>query len=102
IFLEPSRDPARRKGRLAKSGAVFACPARAPAKEIIDMTRLFSFFSRCMPAGTLALVVAIACSSAARAADPQPAAGEKELPLSRVVLYSSGVGFYEHDAQIEG
>ncbi len=33
-----------------------------------------------------------------------PAADEKpsELPLERVVLFSSGVGFYEHQGQIEG
>jgi hypothetical protein len=34
----------------------------------------------------------------ARAADEKPS----DLPLKRVVLFSSGVGFYEHNGQIEG
>ncbi len=32
----------------------------------------------------------------------QPAPGEAALPLSRVVLFSSGVGYFQRDGQVEG
>ena len=38
----------------------------------------------------------------ARAADPKGPEGAPGLPLSGVVLYTSGVGYFERDGQVEG
>lgn len=45
----------------------------------------------------LALGIAVVASPVAAADKP-----EAELPLKRIVLFNSGVGFFEHGAQIEG
>jgi hypothetical protein len=45
-----------------------------------------------------ALISVTGLVGAASAADEKPS----DLPLKRVVLFSSGVGFYEHNGQIEG
>jgi hypothetical protein len=45
-----------------------------------------------------ALISVSGLVGAASAADEKPS----DLPLKRVVLFSSGVGFYEHNGQIEG
>jgi hypothetical protein len=45
-----------------------------------------------------ALLLAIAIPVAARAEGPQPS----NLPLTRVVMFSSGVGFFERDGQVTG
>jgi len=47
---------------------------------------------------TLAVVAGLLATSAAAAAEP----AEKQLPLKRAVLFSSGVGFFEHRADVEG
>ncbi|MEX2027553.1 MAG: hypothetical protein WEH44_09630, partial [Pirellulaceae bacterium] len=44
-------------------------------------------------------IVATCLAAGALAADDDKAS---ELPLNRVVLFSSGVGFYEHNGQIDG
>jgi hypothetical protein len=49
-------------------------------------------------AAALLLAVPLSFSTGLRAADEKTS----ELPLDRVVLFSSGVGFYEHNGQIEG
>src|SRR5687768_1624174 len=48
--------------------------------------------------GLLAIAVLTTSLTASRAADEKAS----DLPLNRVVLFSSGVGFYEHNGQIEG
>src|SRR2546426_10027931 len=55
----------------------------------------------------LSLVVLLSLSLAVRAADPQPEAPpqvspQPTLPLSEVVLYSSGVGYFQRDGSIDG
>ena len=46
----------------------------------------------------IALTAALLGTRAGRAED----AGQAQLPLSRVVLFSSGVGFFEHQGTVEG
>src|SRR5579862_7027831 len=41
-------------------------------------------------------------ATAAKAAAAVPAARIQKLPLRRVVLYKSGVGYFEHDGQVRG
>ncbi|MBS0208751.1 MAG: hypothetical protein JSS27_07340 [Planctomycetes bacterium] len=50
---------------------------------------------------TIGAVTGALAAQTVTAADPKPA-GPEALPLSRVVMFSSGVGFYEHAGQIEG
>jgi hypothetical protein len=45
----------------------------------------------------LGLSLAAFSSTAASAADPQPAAAADALPLKKVVLFTSGVGFFQHE-----
>jgi hypothetical protein len=58
--------------------------------------------------GLLALAVRSATAEDPPAGTPDAAAGDKEptkataLPLSKVVLFSSGVGFFEHDGHVTG
>jgi hypothetical protein len=47
---------------------------------------------------TLAAIIVASLAAPSWAADEKPS----DLPLTRVVLFSSGVGFYEHNGQIEG
>src|SRR3989442_9579184 len=59
------------------------------------------------PLSLLSLVVFLSLSLAVRAADPQPEAPpqvspQATLPLSEVVLYSSGVGYFQRDGSIDG
>jgi len=50
-----------------------------------------------------AVVGLLASASWILAADPEAAPAEqKSLPLSRVVLFSSSVGFFEHSGEVEG
>lgn len=49
---------------------------------------------------SLALLAAAAAAAARQAPAQDPAA--QQLPVKRVVLYNSGVGYFEHQAQIEG
>ncbi len=56
--------------------------------------------SRCPPLGALLLLlVIVATSSVTTGADEKKST---ELPLSRVVMFSSGVGFYEHNGEMQG
>jgi hypothetical protein len=48
----------------------------------------------------LGLSLAAFSSTAASAADPQPAAAADALPLEKVVLFTSGVGFFQHAGQV--
>lgn len=48
------------------------------------------------------LVLAAALLLPGSSALAQQAAGEAALPLSRVVLFSSGVGYFQRDGQVEG
>lgn len=60
------------------------------------------------PVSALALAVCVGLSLAAfantpaSAADPRPAAGADALPLEKVVLFTSGVGFFQHAGQVTG
>ena len=59
------------------------------------------------PLVLLSLVVLLSLSLTVRAADPQPEAPpqvspQATLPLSEVVLYSSGVGYFQRDGSIDG
>src|SRR5438876_3741148 len=59
------------------------------------------------PLVLLSLVVLLFLSLTVRAADPQPEAPpqvspQATLPLSEVVLYSSGVGYFQRDGSIDG
>src|SRR3989442_4350561 len=59
------------------------------------------------PLVLLSLVVFLSLSLTVRAADPQPEAPpqvspQAVLPLSEVVLYSSGVGYFQRDGSIDG
>src|SRR5947208_2441476 len=46
------------------------------------------------------LAVAVVMNTAAQAQEPR--AEEPPLPLKRVVLFSSSVGFFEHQGEVEG
>ncbi len=48
------------------------------------------------------MVLAAALLLPGSSALAQPAPGEAALPLSRVVLFSSGVGYFQRDGQVEG
>ncbi len=48
------------------------------------------------------LSLAAFANTPASAADPQPAAGADALPLEKVVLFTSGVGFFQHAGQVTG
>jgi hypothetical protein len=50
---------------------------------------------------TACLAFSMAALSAA-AADPKPAAAADGLPLKKVVLFTSGVGFFQHAGQVTG
>jgi hypothetical protein len=51
----------------------------------------------------LILIVALPwMASVATAADPVPGAGAPPLPLSEVVLYTSGVGYFHHEGKVDG
>ena len=55
---------------------------------------------RCPPLGALLLLlVIVATHSVTTGADEKKST---ELPLSRVVMFSSGVGFYEHNGEMQG
>lgn len=60
------------------------------------------------PVSTFALALCVGLSLAAfantpaSAADPKPAAGADALPLEKVVLFTSGVGFFQHAGQVTG
>lgn len=49
----------------------------------------------------LAIITALAVGLAASLAHAQQAEGEK-LPVERIVLFNSGVGFFEHRGEVEG
>jgi hypothetical protein len=52
-------------------------------------------------ARALCLVLSLA-GVPAFAADPQPAAAAAQLPLKKVVLFTSGVGFFQHAGKVTG
>jgi len=58
------------------------------------------------PVQLLALALCLGCSltafsnTPAAAADPQPAAAADALPLEKVVLFTSGVGFFQHAGKV--
>jgi len=60
------------------------------------------------PVSALALALCVTLSLAASAntpasaAEPKPAAGADALPLEKVVLFTSGVGFFQHAGQVTG
>ena len=60
------------------------------------------------PVSALALALCVGLSLAAFtntpafAADPKPTAGADALPLEKVVLFTSGVGFFQHAGQVTG
>jgi hypothetical protein len=53
---------------------------------------------RILRAGALALAIA----GVAAAQEKPPAAGEAEVPVREVVLFSSGVGYFEHEGTVVG
>jgi len=62
-----------------------------------DRSRSRSFIMSSASFCILAVSLALACSLSL-AADPQPGAGG--LPLDRVVLFTSGVGFFQHAGKV--
>lgn len=48
------------------------------------------------------LSLAAFANAPASAADPKPVAGADALPLEKVVLFTSGVGFFQHAGQVTG
>lgn len=58
------------------------------------------------PVSALAVCVGLSlaafANTPASAADPRPAAGADALPLEKVVLFTSGVGFFQHAGQVTG
>jgi hypothetical protein len=50
----------------------------------------------------LGWLAGMGCFARARAAEPKGPEGAPGLPLSGVVLYTSGVGYFERDGQVEG
>ncbi|MEX0774428.1 MAG: DUF4139 domain-containing protein [Phycisphaeraceae bacterium] len=61
-------------------------------------------YQRSLPLSALAVLLALTITAAARAQDAADASGGRtiDLPITRAVLFSSGVGYFEHTGTVEG
>src|SRR5688572_10238440 len=91
------------KGCTTRTGLSFrastictAVPSQLKSNE--EFSRMLTLSRRAKLA--IALLGSMTATTMLNAAEDSPARQASDLPLGRVVLFSSGVGFYEHDGEV--
>jgi hypothetical protein len=97
------RDESFSRAPEGRAGRIPALPTGARLNWTMTLEFLTSLENRTMRTNRFLLGAAVLVGAAALTAAAQPAQpGSAELPITRIVLFSSGVGYFQREGEIDG